>query len=106
MLHLSTTDTIHGKKIEQSIGIVRGSCIRSRFFIFDMFAFIQTLLGSELNGYTQSIVESRNIAEQRMIQKALNLKADGIIAVRFTNSITIGGSIETMVYGTAVKFKI
>ena len=68
MLHLSTTDSLM-EKIEHSIGIVRKVVFDHDFLSFDMFAFIQTLLGSELNDIITIV--GRNIAEQRMIQKQL-----------------------------------
>ena len=49
------------------------------------------------------MIENRTIAEKRMIQKAINLGADAIVGIRFVNSTGIGNSIESMVYGTAVK---
>ena len=51
------------------------------------------------------MIENRSIAEARMIQKAINIEADAIIGIRFVNSIAIGSSIESMVYGTAVKLQ-
>ncbi len=62
-------------------------------------------MGGEITDYSNLMIENRSIAEARMIQKAINIEADAIIGIRFVNSIAIGSSIESMVYGTAVKLQ-
>ena len=82
---------------------MRGNCTRVKSGIKDIFIFFQSLFGREITDYSNLMIENRSIAEKRMIQKAINLGADAIIGIRFVNSTGIGNSIESMVYGTAVK---
>jgi uncharacterized protein YbjQ (UPF0145 family) len=49
--------------------------------------------------------ESREVALNRMKDKAEKLGADAIINVRFMTSAIMGGAAEILVYGTAVKLK-
>ena len=48
--------------------------------------------------------EARQIAEDRMIEQAAALEADAIVAMRFSESAIMQGTIEMLAYGTAVKF--
>jgi uncharacterized protein YbjQ (UPF0145 family) len=49
--------------------------------------------------------ESREMALKRMVDQAVMLGADAIIAMRFTSSSVMQGAAEVTAYGTAVKFK-
>ncbi len=50
----------------------------------------------------RNVVESREIALQRMTEKAETLKADAIINIRFMTSSIMGGAAEIFAYGTAL----
>ena len=49
------------------------------------------------------MAESREQALQRMLDRAKELNADGVVGVRFQTSMIMAGSAELLVYGTAVK---
>ena len=40
-----------------------------------------------------------------MMSKAVNLGANGIVSMRFSTSVVMGGAAEVMAYGTAVILK-
>tara|TARA_A100001015_G_scaffold127172_1_gene140959 strand:+ start:183 stop:512 length:330 start_codon:yes stop_codon:yes gene_type:complete len=105
MIVLSTSFEIAGYDIIEHITVVRGNCSRKKFTFKNFFVIFQTLFDSEITDFSNMMIENRSIAEKRMIQKAIHLEADAIIGVRFINSVAVAGSIESMVYGTAVKLR-
>lgn len=70
----------------------------------DIMASAKTLVGGEIKSYTMMTNEARQIAEDRMIEQAAALGADAIVAMRFSESAIMQGTIEMLAYGTAVKF--
>ena len=102
---LSTTDFIPGKEIIEILGIARGSTVRTRNIVRDIFAGLKNIVGGEIEEYTKLQAESREQAIQRMNEDAEQLNADAIINVRFTTSVIMQGAAELLAYGTAVKLK-
>ena len=102
---LSTTDFIPGKEIVEILGIARGSTVRARNIVRDIFAGLKNIVGGEIEEYTKLQAESREQAIQRMNEDAKQLNADAIINVRFTTSVIMQGAAELLAYGTAVKLK-
>lgn len=97
------TDYIEGTKFEM-IGIVSGSVVQSKNIGRDIGAGLKSIVGGELEGYTEMMEEAREIATERMIKKAESLGADAVINVRYATSAIMQGASEVMVYGTAVKY--
>jgi uncharacterized protein YbjQ (UPF0145 family) len=101
----STTAEIPNKKVTQILGIVKGSTIRARHVGRDIAAGFKNIIGGEIKSYTQMISQSREEAFNRMVNEAVDLKADAIINVRFVTSMVMQGAAEILAYGTAVKLK-
>ena len=101
---LVNTDYIEGKTLDM-LGMVSGSTIQSKNIGKDFGAGLKSLVGGELKGYTEMMEEARSVAEQRMVEQAIRLKADAVVNVRYTTSAIMAGASEVMVYGTAVRFK-
>lgn len=99
---LSTTDTIHGKKIVKHLGLVRGNTIRARHIGRDIIAIIRHIVGGEITDYTKMMAESREQAIDRMIEDAQKLGANAIIQINFTTQMVMAGASEILAYGTAV----
>jgi uncharacterized protein YbjQ (UPF0145 family) len=99
---LSTTDTIHGKKIVKHLGLVRGNTIRARHIGRDIMAILRHIVGGEITDYTKMMAESREQAIDRMIEEAQKLGANAIVQVGFTTQMVMGGASEILAYGTAV----
>ncbi len=97
-----TTETISGKKITKTIGMVRGNTIRARHLGKDIIAMLKNLVGGEIREYTKLMAESREQAIDRMKEEAERLGANAIICVRFTTSVIMGGAAELLAFGTAV----
>ena len=98
----STAETIHGKKIEKTIGLVRGNTIRARHVGRDIMAVLRTLVGGEIIEYTKLLAEAREQALDRMEDEAKRLGANAVVGVRFSTSVVLGGAAELLAYGTGV----
>lgn len=101
-LHMSNVETIPGKIITSSLGLVTGSTVRAKHIGKDIFAGLKNLVGGELKAYTELLNESRNEALQRMMLAAHGMGANGIVNIRFATSSVAAGASELFCYGTAV----
>ena len=97
-----TTNSIAGKKITKTLGLVRGNTIRARHIGKDILAGLRNIVGGEIHEYTKLIAESREQAIDRMIEDGVKLGANAIVEVRFTTSVLTAGAAELLAFGTAV----
>ena len=104
-MRLSTTNDIPGSIIDSSLGIARGSTVRTRNVGKDIMAAFKNLVGGEVAEYTRLQADAREQALQRMIEDAKNLGADAVVCIRFQPSVMMAGASELLAYGTAVKLK-
>ncbi len=102
-MKLSNTETISNQTITKTLGIARGSTVRSRNIGRDIFASLKNIVGGEIEEYTKLQADAREQALQRMINDAQKLGADAVVNVRFTTSVVAQGASEMLAYGTAVK---
>ena len=100
---VTTGNEIPGKKITKILGIVKGSTVRARNIGRDVGAGLKSLIGGEVKTYTEMTMNARDEAYNRMVNEALDMKADAIIGVRFTTSMVMAGASEMLAFGTAVK---
>lgn len=96
------TETIAGYAILETKGLVQGNTIRAKHLGRDLAAGLKNLVGGELAGYTELLIESRRQALERMIAQAEQLGANAVVNVRFTTSAITQGAAELYAYGTAV----
>lgn len=101
-MQLLTIDNIPGKKIE-ALGLVRGTTVHSKNIGKDFMAGMKTLVGGELTGYTEMLVEARQIATKRMVDEAESMGADAVVGLMYGSSAIMQGAAEVIAYGTAVK---
>lgn len=99
------TETIAGREISESLGMVRGSTVRARNIGRDIFAGLKNIVGGEIAEYTKLMADSREEALARMLKDAERLNADAVVNVRFMTSAVMQGASEILAYGTAVKLK-
>ncbi len=99
---LLNIDYIPGKELK-ALGLVKGTVVQSKNFGKDFMAGMKTLVGGEIESYTEMLVEARQIATKRMVDEAEALGADAVINVRFGSASVIQGAAEVVAYGTAVK---
>ena len=101
---LLNIDHVPGREIE-ALSIVKGTIVQSKNFGKDFMASMKTLVGGEITGYTEMLIEARQIATKRMVDEAEALGADAVINVRYGSSSVMQGAAEVIAYGTAVKFR-
>lgn len=103
-MQLVNIDYIPGKEFE-ALGIAKGTVVYSRNFGKDFMAGMKTLVGGEIEGYTEMLNTARQIAVKRMVEDAEQMGADAIVNMRYGSSSVMQGAAEVIAYGTAVKFK-
>ena len=101
---LLNIDYVPGKEVEP-LGLVKGTVVQSKNVGKDFMAGMKTLVGGEITGYTEMLVEARQIATKRMVDEANAMGADAVINIRFGSSAVMQGAAEVIAYGTAVKLK-
>ena len=99
---LVNTEEIPGYKILAVKGLVQGNTVRAKHFGRDIAAGFKNIVGGELKGYTELLIESRREALERMIGQAEQLGANAVLNVRFSTSAVTQGAAELYAYGTAV----
>ena len=101
-MKLLTIDTIPGRKIE-ALGLVMGTTVQSKNLGKDFMAGMKTLVGGELTGYTEMLIEARQIATKRMVDEAEAMGADAVVGIMYGSSAIMQGAAEVIAYGTAVR---
>jgi len=99
---VATTETVAGKTIKETLGVVRGNTIRARHIGKDIKAAFRHMIGGEITDYTKLMGESREQAIDRMIQNAEEVGANAVVGMRFATAALMGGAAELLAYGTAV----
>ena len=97
-----TSETITGKRIVRTLGLVRGNTVRARHIGRDIMAGLRNIVGGEIHEYAKLIAESREQSLDRLIAEAAKLGANAVVATRFTTSMMMGGAAELLAVGTAV----
>jgi uncharacterized protein YbjQ (UPF0145 family) len=99
---IATSDTVAGRAIKETKGLVRGNTIRARHMGHDFMASLRGVVGGEITNYTKMLAESREQAIDRMIEEAESLGANAIVGLRFSTSMIMQNAAEILAYGTAV----
>jgi len=99
---ITTTETISGKKVVKTLGLVKGNTIRARHLGRDIVAGFRNIVGGEIIEYTKMLAESREQALDRMQEEAKKLGANAVVGMRFITASIMGGAAELLAYGTAV----
>lgn len=98
-----TSDSIPGKRIVRSFGLVRGNTVRARHVGHDIMAGLKNIVGGEIGEYAKLVAESREQSLDRMKEHAQEMGANAVVAVRFSTSVMQAGAAELLAYGTAVE---
>ena len=102
---LTTTDEVPGRAVGETMGLVRGSAVRSAHIGRDVLAKLKNLVGGELPEYTKLLAESREQAIDRMVEEARARGANAVVGVRFASTDIADDAAEVLVYGTAVRLE-
>src|SRR3954447_14516827 len=100
---ITTTNELPGYSIEEVFGEVFGLTVRSRNIGSQIGAGLKSIMGGELKGMTQALVDSRKQVTERMMEEAEAKGANAIVAMRFDTSEMGGNWTEICAYGTAVR---
>lgn len=102
---LASSETIEGREITETLGLVRGNAVRARGIGFDLIAGIRNIFGGDIPEYSKLITSTRDQATDNMVAAAQEAGADAIVGVRYTTSMIAGGISEILAFGTAVKLR-
>lgn len=101
-MYVVNTETVPGYRLVRTLGIVQGNTVRAKHIGRDFMAGLKNLVGGELRGYTELLIEARRDALRRMLAQAEQLGANAVVNVRFSTSAVTQGAAELYAYGTAV----
>jgi uncharacterized protein YbjQ (UPF0145 family) len=97
-----TMNDIPGYRVVRVLGLVRGVTVRSRNIVANFGAFLQTMKGGNITIYTQLAEQARAEAHNLLLERAQEMGANAIIAVRYDANEINAGVTEVLAYGTAV----
>ena len=100
---VTTTETVPGYEVTESLGVVRGNTVRAKHVGRDIMASLKGIVGGEVGGYTELLSEAREQSYNRMVREAEVQGADAVVNVRFVTSMVAQTMSEMLAYGTAVK---
>ncbi len=99
---VTTANGFEGCRVTRGLGLVRGITVRSRSVFGNIGASLQSMVGGNISLYTELAEASRKEAYELMIQHAVALGANAVIAVRYDATEIAQGITEMVCYGTAV----
>jgi uncharacterized protein YbjQ (UPF0145 family) len=99
---IATTPYIAGQRVVETKGQVFGLVVRSRGLAGNVAAGLRSLVGGEINEYTELLEDTRRQAIDRMVQNATLVGANAVISMRFDSSELGSTMSEIVAYGTAV----
>ena len=102
---MTTSDSVPGREIAETLGLVTANSVRARNIGRDILAGLKNITGGQIGAYRQLLVESREEALARIESEAQALGADAIVALRLSTAAVMQGAAEILVYGTAVKLR-
>jgi len=97
-----TTNDLPGHRIVRIVGLVRGITVRSRNIIANIGGGLQSLLGGNVTIYTDLAEQARKEAYDQLVQHALEMGGNAVIAMRYDANEIMDGITEVLAYGTAV----
>ncbi|BAP86664.1 hypothetical protein LOOC260_121580 [Paucilactobacillus hokkaidonensis JCM 18461] len=100
---VTTTEKIPEQKYE-IIGEVFGLTTQSKNIVRNIGAGLKNLVGGEIKDYTNMMIESRDIAIDRLRDNAVAMGADAVVMMRFDSGSISTDMQSVAAYGTAVKF--
>ncbi|AWT25067.1 hypothetical protein Csp1_02390 [Corynebacterium provencense] len=102
---VTTTATVDGHPVREYVRIVAGETVVGINMFKDIGAGFRNLVGGRSAGYETEIVNAREQALGEMVQRAIELGAEGVIGVKIDyESLGQGGMVMVTASGTAVRF--
>jgi uncharacterized protein YbjQ (UPF0145 family) len=96
-----TTENVAGHRVTEMKGQCFGVVVRSRGLGGNIMAGLRSIVGGEIDEYTQLLEEARRHAIDRLVRNATAMGANAVLMMRF-DSAEIGQTMsEIVAYGTA-----
>ena len=96
-----TTENVAGHRVTDVKGRCFGVVVRSRGLGGNIMAGLRSIVGGEIDEYTQLLEEARRHAVDRLVRNATEMGANAVLMMRF-DSAEIGQTMsEIVAYGTA-----
>lgn len=103
---VTTTSGLEGKKIKSYLGIVSGEAILGANIFKDLFAGIRDIVGGRSAAYEKELREAKEIAMREMIQQAMVLGGNAVIAVDLDfETVGQGSMLMVTATGTAIVYE-
>ena len=103
---VTTTNTVEGQTISQYIRVVAGETVVGINMLKDITAGFRNIVGGRSGDYAGEIKQAREMALGEMVQRAIELGANGVVGVDIDyESLGQGGMIMVTASGTAVTLK-
>lgn len=101
---ITTTDLVHGKKVERFLGIVAGEAVIGSNVIADLFRGLRGVVSSTSSEYRKHLIAARTLALKDMENNAIELGANAVIGVDLDYEVLDRGEVVLMVVanGTAI----
>jgi len=99
---VATAPYIPGYRVVKVIGIALGITVRSRGLGGRFLAGLRSLVGGEIQEFTELAEQARRQAIERMIKHAKELGANAVISFRLDSNEISEYMDEIIAYGTAV----
>jgi len=99
---VATAPYIPGYRVVKVIGIALGITVRSRGLGGRFLAGLRSLVGGEIQEFTELAEQARRQAIERMIKHAKELGANAVISFRLDSNEVSEYMDEIIAYGTAV----
>jgi len=101
--HMTTTTfTLEGFEVAQTLGVVMGITVRSRSVVGFIGATFQTFFGGRIANFVSLCERARQEAFELMLQHAEQTGGNAIIGIRYDANEVMQGVTEVLCYGTAV----
>jgi len=102
---LATMPLIPGYVVEDILGLVTGSSVRTRGFGGRFISGLQSIKGGRGSAYLSEIEKARTEALEELKTKASEAGANAVLYINFETTEILEGFIVVTVYGTAVKIR-
>jgi len=101
----TTTFTVEGYRIAEYLGVVRGVTVRAPTISQGFFGGLRTIIGGQIQEYTDMCELARQQATQQMMAHARELGANGVVGIGYDASEIGTSATEVLCYGTAVRLE-
>src|SRR4029078_4247378 len=100
---VTTGNGVDGREVSEYLGVVRGIVVRATGIGRGIVGGLKSIVGGNIEEFTVVCEQARREAFNRMVQHALEIGADAVIAIRYDATEFTQGSTEGLAYGTGVK---